>query len=181
MRSLNLKSMASFITGEHTLDISNIRSLFIALHEKQLELHPAWNLKATRKLIIANYWFREVLMHFATVIAVAAIFTLNQCNSWLAIPASILFASIPALFSLTAFVYFPSFVWKFLPNLEVITGEQEKLAMQACRLPQTLDRKLNAQKSGDNISHRRASKSNLSAQKDVIYFNVTGRGKKYYF
>jgi hypothetical protein len=131
MRSLNLRNIESFITRENTLDISNIRSLFIALHEKQLELHPAWNLKATRKLIIANYWFREVLMHFATIIVVAVIFTLPQYNSWLTMPASILFASIPALFSLAAFVYFPSFFWNFLPKLEVVTGEQEKLAMQA--------------------------------------------------
>jgi hypothetical protein len=70
-------------------------------------------------------------MHFLMIMTVSVIFTLPQYNSWLTIPASILFASVPALFSLTAFVYFPSFYWNFLPNLEVITGEQEKLAIQA--------------------------------------------------
>jgi hypothetical protein len=131
MRRMNLKRIVSFITRQQTLDINTIRSEFIAQHENNLQLNSSWNLKATRRLIIANYWFREVLMHFAAVISVAVIFTLPQCNSWLAIPASILYASIPALFSLAAFVYFPSFFWNFLPNLEVITGEQEKLAMQA--------------------------------------------------
>lgn len=131
MRSLNLRKITSFITQEHTLNINDIRLLFIAEHEKQLKLHPAWNLKATRRLVIGNYWFREILMHFLMIMTVSVIFTLPQYNSWLTIPASILFASVPALFSLTAFVYFPSFYWNFLPNLEVITGEQEKLAIQA--------------------------------------------------
>jgi hypothetical protein len=130
MRRMNLKRIVSFITRQHTLDINTIRSLFIAEHEKCFELNPAWNLKATRKLIIATYWFKEVLIHFGVIIAVSVLFTLPQYNSWLALPASILFASLPALFTLTAFVYLPSFLWKFLPNLDVITGEQEKLAMQ---------------------------------------------------
>jgi hypothetical protein len=123
--------MTSFITREHTLEISNIRSLFIAEHEKHLELHPAWNLKATRKILIANYWFREVLNHFGVIMAVAVLLTLPQCNSWITLFASILFAGLPALVSLTAFIYFPSFFWSFLPKLEVVSGEQEKLANQA--------------------------------------------------
>ena len=131
MRRVNLKMMASFITRKHTLDINTIRSLFIAEHEKYLQQNPAWNLKATRRLVIANYWFREILMHFGVIMAIAVIFTLPQYNSWLTVPASILFAGIPGLFSLTAFVYFPSFYRIFLPNLEVVTGEQEKLAIQA--------------------------------------------------
>jgi len=130
MRRLNLRRMISFITRENTLDINTIRSLFIAEHEKCLQQNPTWNLKATRRLVIANYWFTDILIHYGTIMAVAVIFTLPQCISWLTIPASILFASIPALFSLTAFVYFPSFVWNFLPNLEVIIGEQEKLALK---------------------------------------------------
>jgi hypothetical protein len=131
MRSLNLRSTASFLIREHTLNINTIRSLFIAEHEKFLQQNPAWNPKATRRLVIANYWFREILMHFGTIMAVAVIFTLPKCNNWLTVLASILFASIPGLFSLTAFVYLPSFYWNFLPNLEVVTGEQEKLALQA--------------------------------------------------
>jgi hypothetical protein len=131
MRRVNLKMMVSFITREHTLDISYIRSLFIAEHEKHLVLHPAWNLKATRRLVIANYWFREALMHFIMIMAVAVLFTLPQCNSWLTLFASTLLASLAALISITAFIYFPSFFWNFLPKLEVITGELEKLATQA--------------------------------------------------
>lgn len=63
--------------------------------------------------------------------AVAVLFILPQFNSWLTLFASTLLACLPALFSLTAFIYFPSFFWSFLPKLEVISGEQEKLAIQA--------------------------------------------------
>lgn len=59
--------------------------------------------------------------------AVAVSFTLPQYNSWFTLPASILIAGLPALFTLTAFVYFPSFIRNFLPNLEIVTGELEKL------------------------------------------------------
>jgi hypothetical protein len=131
MRSLNLRRMTSFITREHTLDINAIRSLYKAEHEKHLLLQPAWNPQATRRMVIANYWFREALMHFGVTMGVAVFFTLPLYNSWLTLLASILLASLPALFSLTAFIYFPSFFYEFLPKLEVITGEQEKLASQA--------------------------------------------------
>lgn len=128
---MNLRRMVSFITRENTLDVNNIRSLFIAEHEKFLQLHPAWNFKATRIIVIANYWFREAFMHFGVIMGVAVVFTLPLCNGWHSLLASILLASLPALFSLTAFIYFPSFFYGFLPKLEAILGEQEKLAFQA--------------------------------------------------
>jgi hypothetical protein len=131
MRRVNMRNMASFITREHTLNINTIRLLFIAEHEKCLQQNPAWNFNATRRLVIANYWFREILMHFGTIMTVAVIFTLPKFNSWLILPASILIASVPALFSLAAFIYLPSFFSNFLPKLEVIIGEQEKLATPA--------------------------------------------------
>lgn len=65
------------------------------------------------------------------IMAIAILSILPQCDSWLTIFASILFAGLPALVSLTAFIYFPSFFWSFLPKLEVVSGEQEKLANQA--------------------------------------------------
>ncbi|OQP58853.1 hypothetical protein A3860_39275 [Niastella vici] len=131
MRRVNLRRMASFITHEDTLDINTIRTVFIAEHEKYLQLYPAWNHKATRRSVIASYWFREALKHFSLIMGVALIFTIPQCSSWLTLFASVLFAGIPALFSLTVFIYFPSFFWSFLPKLEAITGEQEKLAAHA--------------------------------------------------
>ncbi|MET3887475.1 hypothetical protein ABIE54_006364 [Chitinophagaceae bacterium OAS944] len=130
MRRVNLRNMKSFITREHTLDINTIRSLFIAENEKHLELNPTWNFKATRISVIGTYWFREVLMHFALIMAISVLLTLTHCNSWRSLFAAILIGGLPALFSLTAFIYFPSFYWNFLPKLEVITGEQEKLAIQ---------------------------------------------------
>jgi len=130
MRSLNLRSMASFITREHTLDINIIRRLFTTEHEKYLQIYPAWNFRATRRILIASYWFREALLHFGVILSIALIFTIHQYNSWLTLFGSILLASIPAIFSLTVFIYLPSFFWNFLPKLEMVTGEQEKLAVQ---------------------------------------------------
>jgi hypothetical protein len=131
MRSMNLRMMISFITRQHALDINVIRSQVVAEHEKCLELHPSWNLKATRRLVIANYWFQEASRHFSAIIGFALLFTLPQFNGWLTLFASILLASVAALFSLTAFIYFPSFFLSFMPRLEMIIGEQEKLAAQS--------------------------------------------------
>jgi hypothetical protein len=126
-----MRSMASFITREHTLDINNIRTLFSAEHEKYLELYPVWNPKATRRLVIANYWFREVLLHFGLILGMALIVTIHHYNSWLTLFAAILIGGLPALLSLTAFIYAPSFLYNFLPKLEVVSAEQEKLAAQS--------------------------------------------------
>lgn len=128
MRRVNLRGMVSFITREHTLNINNIRSLFIAEHEKHLQLYPAWNFKATRRILIASYWFRQASIHFSVIMGIALTFMLPQSSSWLALFTSIAIASLPALFSLTAFIYVPSFFYNFLPKLETILGEQEKMA-----------------------------------------------------
>ena len=71
------------------------------------------------------------MLHFGTLVTVAVLFTLPQYNSWLSLPASILIACLPTLFILTAFIYLPSFIWNFLPNLEVVTSELEKLSTKA--------------------------------------------------
>jgi hypothetical protein len=54
----------------------------------------------------------------------------THSNSWLSLLAAILIGGLPALISLTTFIYFPSFYWNFLPKLEVVCGELEKLATQ---------------------------------------------------
>jgi hypothetical protein len=130
MRRVNLKRVASFLAREYTLDINNIRSLFIKEKEKALQLYPAWNHRATQRILIANYWFREALLHFGVILGIALIFTIHQYNSWLTLFAAILIGGLPALFSLTVFIYFPSFLYNFLPKLEVVSAEQEKLAAQ---------------------------------------------------
>jgi hypothetical protein len=92
---------------------------------------PTWNIKATRRLSIANYWRREALMHFGAIMVVPVFFTLPQFNSWLTLFASTLLASLASLISFTVFIYAPAYYWNFLPKLEVITDELEKLATQA--------------------------------------------------
>lgn len=62
--------------------------------------------------------------------AISVSLTLTYCNSWHSLFPAILIGGLPALFSLTAFIYFPAFYWNFLPKLEVIIGKQEKLAIQ---------------------------------------------------
>jgi hypothetical protein len=130
MRRVNLKRMASFITRENILNFNYIRSRFIAQQEKALQLYSAWNPRATRSIIIANYWFREALLHFGMILGIALIFTIHQYNNWLTLFAAILIGGLPALFILTVFIYFPSFLYNFLPKLEVVSAEQEKLAAQ---------------------------------------------------
>lgn len=131
MRRVNLMRMVSFITREQTLEINNIRSLFIAVHEKYLQLYPAWNLKATRRILIASYWFRHASIHFSVIMGIVLLVTIPRCNSWLTLFGAVLLASLPGLISLTAFIYAPSYFYNFLPKLEAILGEQEKLATQA--------------------------------------------------
>jgi hypothetical protein len=130
MRRLNLKRLISFITREHKLDINNIRRLFTTEQEKYLQIHPAWNSKASRRILCASYWFRETLLHFGVVLGIALIFTIHHYSSWLALFVSILIGGLPAFFCLTAFIYLPSFFYNFLPKLEVVSAEQEKLAAQ---------------------------------------------------
>ncbi|THU33011.1 hypothetical protein FAM09_26570 [Niastella caeni] len=122
--------MTSFITREHTLNITTIRSLFIAEHEKRLKLNPTWNFKATQILVIGTYWFREVLIHFGLIMTISVLLTLTYYNSWRPMLPAILIGGLPALFSLTAFIYLPSFYYNFLPKLEVVLGEQERLVAQ---------------------------------------------------
>jgi hypothetical protein len=69
-------------------------------------------------------------------------FTIHHYNSWLTLFAVILVGGLPALFSLTAFIYYPSFLYNFLPELEVLSTEQENWPRKPRKQPNELSFRL---------------------------------------
>lgn len=123
----NLKQMTSFITFELPIDTRHISSQFTNTHYQHLTSIPYWSSKATRKKIIARYWFNYVCPHFALLLALAALVGLpfiNELNIYY-FPALWL-VGIISFCVLLLMNYWPHFYCDFLPKLDSIVDDYEK-------------------------------------------------------
>src|SRR6266542_3897992 len=77
MMKKELMKLKSFITFDAPLDNRYISALFSSVHQQNLASFPNWSLNATRKKMIARYWFWYVLIHFSTLFGLAVLITLT--------------------------------------------------------------------------------------------------------
>ena len=121
-----MSRVKSFIIFDSPLRTDHIRELFTVTHTNFQREFPNWSLNATRKKVIAEFWFRQVLFHFAIILAIAVIAVLpfEGRRSW---GVSIFMAGSVSFMILAIINYWPAFYSDFLPKLDTIQSEQEKL------------------------------------------------------
>jgi hypothetical protein len=122
-----LKQMQSFIMFDIPVSTQHIGSLFSLTHYHHLTSISNWSFGATRKKIIAKYWFQYVLVHFCILVGSAAILSLPFINvlDKYYLPIFFLVAAISFLV-LFAANYWPSYYSDFLPKLDSLVDEYEK-------------------------------------------------------
>lgn len=119
-----LKSVKQLILFEFLFEYNYIRSQFSTSHGNYQKHFPHWSPAATRKKIIANYWFNQVQFHLA-VLGIAVIAALPFAN-WHWPLQSVFFAGLVSFIILGAVTYWPTFYWDFLPKLDTVMAEQER-------------------------------------------------------
>jgi hypothetical protein len=104
---------------------------------------PCWSFTATRKKVIADYWFRHVLQHFAFVMVVALVISicLSSRAHYLLLP--LFFSTAISFLTAVAFNYWPAYYSDFLTKLDTIIAEKEKIIsvadeLKKCKRPQFL-------------------------------------------
>ena len=117
----------SFITFDFPLRNDYIRELFISTHANYQKDSPHWSLSATRKKVIAKFWFRQVLIHFSVILTIGILVDIPFGENWHPLLAPIFFVGIIAFISITAFNYWPVYYSDFLPQLDTIIAEEQKL------------------------------------------------------
>ncbi|MGN7825048.1 hypothetical protein ACTJJB_33295 [Chitinophaga sp. 22536] len=127
----NLTWLQSFATFDLPLTNNYIEQTFVTTHNYFRKEYQGWSLNATRKKVVANYWIRHVLVHFAALYLVAVVSTLPVTNSFTRF-------YIPSLF-LTGMISFPIlvlglygqlFYFDFLPKLDTIMENYEGKQLQ---------------------------------------------------
>jgi len=99
--------------------------------QRYQQRYPNWTFQATRRKVVSNYWFHQVLSHFGRVAGIAFLVTIPFYHNWPAMLPSAFIGCLISFVTLIGFIYFPSYYSQFLPWLDTIIAEQEKLAVQA--------------------------------------------------
>lgn len=126
-----LTRLQSFATFDRPLANSHIHQTFVAIHENYRNYIQGWSLKATRKKVIADYWYKHVLTHFSALYLAAVFIDLPfiiNFNQFL-LPGMFL-AGLLNLPILTFCIYGQFFYFDFLPKLDTIIENYEGKQLQ---------------------------------------------------
>jgi hypothetical protein len=116
----------SFIIFDSPLRNDYIRELFTNIHASYQKVYPHWSLNATRKKVISEFWFRQVLFHYSVILIFGIIAVIPFGVDWHCLLLSVILSGSISFFTLTAFNYWPLYYAYFLPQLDTIMAEQEK-------------------------------------------------------
>jgi hypothetical protein len=116
-----IKKLRTFLTFDAPLEMEHITSLFTSTHSQYQQLIPDWGHTSTRQKLIANYWFSDVVAHFAAMISLPVLFLWLITSHFKVGYLAVVIIVVLFYFIITLFTtYWPSFVSNFLPKLETI-------------------------------------------------------------
>lgn len=121
-----MQQMKSLLLFDFATQPDCIRSTFTHTHVDYQQIFPHWCPGATRKKLIATFWYRHIPAHFALMISLsfmAVFFTGGMANVSL-LPSLTL--SLPAFIILFFCIYLPFYYRDFLPTLDMVMAEKEK-------------------------------------------------------
>jgi len=135
-----MSGVKSFITFDFPLNADYIKAKFTCTHSIYQKDIAGWSTNATKQKVIAAYWIKDVLAHFAVLFGLPALLMFL-------IPAYFKFEFLPAIFIaclvtfpvMLLFHYWPGFHNKFLPHLETVkeTFDNSQLEqVEKCRQAQ---------------------------------------------
>lgn len=126
-----VKQVEPFLTFEIPLQMRNISTQFSIVHQQHLQIFPEWDALFTRQRLIASYWFKHVLRHFAAIILLSSLllwpYTEHYGFAYLGICFLVSLICFPVLALIT---YLPTFSYQFLPRLEVIVAGYQKVQQE---------------------------------------------------
>src|SRR6187402_2126685 len=98
-----LKQVKSFITFDFPVQTDYISAQFNSTHSYYQQQFPYWSYSATRKKLIADFWFRQVLFHYTVLIIFAILASLEYSGARQLSPLSVFMAANVSLITLILF------------------------------------------------------------------------------
>jgi hypothetical protein len=130
-----LKRLASFATFDLPFNIGYNRLLLCTTHKEQIAIIPSWNIEGTQRMLIAHYWYRDVLYHFSSLFGIALLIILPFTPYFNLLYLSVLCLIGAVSFGISYFcIYLPFFSSAFLPQLESLIANHKKVQVE---VPQT--------------------------------------------
>ncbi len=120
-----MRKVKSFITFDFPIQNDFISRQFASTLTNYKEQYHHWSLSATRRKIIANFWYRHVLLHHVVIITTATTFALLFTNNWHSLLPSVFLTGGISFIIITAFNYWPTYYADFLPKLDTIIAAYE--------------------------------------------------------
>jgi len=117
----------SFLIFDSPLRNDYVRELFAKTHANYQKASSQWSLSATRKKVIAEFWFGKVLIHFLVILTISILADMPFGENWHPQLPSIFLVGFIAFISITVFHYWPVYYTDFLPQLDTIIAEEQKL------------------------------------------------------
>ncbi|HXB45342.1 MAG TPA: hypothetical protein VNV85_14855, partial [Puia sp.] len=105
----SLQEFKHFMTFDLALKEGRIRDLFMSTHESYQKKSTYWSLDATRKKVIAEFWSRQVLLHFSIILGITTLIVLPFFNNWPTALVSVFIAGSISVATIFFFNYLPSY------------------------------------------------------------------------
>jgi len=128
---ITVKQLRTFLAFDAPLEMKYIGTRFTATHSQYQQLIPEWGYTSTRQKLIANYWFTDVVAHFAAMISLPLLVSWMLTNHFKS--GYLLVVIIVVLFSFVVILvasYWPSFSSNFLPKLEAVVSSYQRKQQQ---------------------------------------------------
>ncbi len=125
-----IQKVTSFIIFDLPVQNEFISSRFLCIHNNFQKQFPHWSLAATRRKVIADFWFSHVLLHFAAIISCGVLSVLlfgnNPPIAIKPLVAAVFLGGCISFVIIVAFSYWPVYYSDFLPKLDTIVAQYEK-------------------------------------------------------
>jgi hypothetical protein len=125
-----VKRAMSFIAFDGPLHAPTITEQLCIVQQAQSLMHPYWCIQASRRKLIFNYWYRQVINHFLLLYLFAVLVTwLLRGDTSYVFAFTALLVGLISMVVLILFNYLPSYQNQFLPALEsaIERWQREKL------------------------------------------------------
>jgi hypothetical protein len=119
----------SFLCFESPLKFDLIDQVFSSTHDLCRRQFPTWSFSGTKRKVIYAFWSEKVLAHFAIILFLGILATTPVICRWNVVVQAYSVAGLFCFLILTLKIYWPAYFSDFLPKLDTIILERQKIEL----------------------------------------------------
>ena len=124
----------AFVFFESPVQIDLINGFFNSTHDHFKKEYPHWTFASTRHKVIYQFWYQQVSLHFGILMLAAVLSVLFFTATHHIFIQSLLISATLSFLVIVTKIYWPAYFSDFLPKLDAIIAEKEKIQLAALEL-----------------------------------------------